>query len=112
MFFHLFQFFFHWFSARTLHLIHSPFVYDFCIKVLPNSPTKVGENIENLRKNLLKDNRSLLLTDFGAGMSGNEAIKKEKNSGGKLPKVRHADAKKANFCFVYVSIINPKKPWN
>lgn len=108
MFFHLFQFCFHWFSARTFHLIHSPFVYDFCTKVLPNRPTKVGENIENLRKNLLKDNRTLLLTDFGAGMLGKEAIKKEKTIG-QIAKSSARRHKEGEFLFRLCQHYQPKR---
>lgn len=79
MLFHLYHFLLHWLSARTLHLIHSPFVYDFCTKVLPHKHSQMGENIENLRKKLLKDETTLLLTDFGAGMLGKAAVQKEKN---------------------------------
>ncbi len=56
------------------HGIHSPFVFDFITKVLNDKKayTAYGK-IENLRRQLLQDQRLLLVDDFGAGsVTGNK----------------------------------------
>src|SRR5678815_6084092 len=52
------------------HGIHSPFVFDFVTKVL-NDRTEYEDynNIESLRKKLLKDQTILAIEDHGAGSS-------------------------------------------
>lgn len=57
------------------HGIHSPFVYDLVSSVLnDNRYYYAYEKIEQVKKNLLQDNRTLFVEDFGAGSSinGNE----------------------------------------
>jgi predicted O-methyltransferase YrrM len=53
------------------HGIHSPFVFEFIIKVL-NDKTKYDayEKVEGLRKQLLSDSCMLVVEDFGAGSKG------------------------------------------
>lgn len=53
--------------CRSLHSIHSPFVYDFCTKVLPYYTSDVGKKIERLRHDLLQDNHIIEWEDLGAG---------------------------------------------
>src|SRR5215813_2868858 len=50
------------------HGIHSPFVFDFISNVL-NDRNEYPEyaKVELLRKNLLRDNTSLTVEDYGAG---------------------------------------------
>lgn len=55
-------------SSGKGHGIHSPFVFDFVTKVLnSNIYFKVYDEIEPLRKKLLKDNHVITIEDFGAG---------------------------------------------
>ena len=50
------------------HGIHSPFVYDFIVHVLnDNRHFYAYDEVERLRKALLKDNKVLTIEDFGAG---------------------------------------------
>lgn len=53
--------------CRSLHTIHSPFVYEFCTKVLPSATSDVGKKIEDLRQDLLQDNSIIEWEDLGAG---------------------------------------------
>ena len=58
----------HQFNAKTRHGIHSPFVYNLVDKVIYDFKDKPEYlEIENLRKNLLKDDRTITITDLGAG---------------------------------------------
>jgi predicted O-methyltransferase YrrM len=56
------------------HGIHSPFIFDFIIKVL-NDKTDFPEykKVENLRNQLAQDNRILKVEDFGAGSSSGKS---------------------------------------
>src|SRR4051812_8441582 len=48
--------------------MHSPFVFDFILHVLNNKKKLYPpKQIENLRQQLLKDNRLLTIRDLGAG---------------------------------------------
>jgi predicted O-methyltransferase YrrM len=50
------------------HGIHSPFVFDLFNQVINNkSPFYAYSRIENIRKELLKDNTEIIRTDLGAG---------------------------------------------
>lgn len=50
------------------HGIHSPFVYDFVTKVLNDrSEPEVFQSIESLRRDLRRDDRRVMVEDFGAG---------------------------------------------
>ena len=49
------------------HGIHSPFVFDFIVHVLNDKKTHPPLEIEECRKQLLKDDTVLQITDFGAG---------------------------------------------
>ena len=56
------------FRAGNEHSLHSPFLYEFYLKVLKDSkPQNDFAGIEDLRENLLSDNREIEITDFGAG---------------------------------------------
>jgi len=48
------------------HGMHSPFVYDFIRHVL-NGKTGETDDIENLRRQLLRDGSEIFVEDFGAG---------------------------------------------
>lgn len=64
-------------KAKDAHSLHSPFVFEFYAKVLKDK-THFAEydEIENLRKQLLSDNRIVNITDFGAGAKTNKSIQR------------------------------------
>jgi len=58
----------HRLAAKTRHGVHSPFVYRLVDEVIYDfSPKKVYAGIENARKRLINDNRTITVTDLGAG---------------------------------------------
>jgi predicted O-methyltransferase YrrM len=60
----------HLLSARTLNGVHSPFLFEFFSFVLDkNRRYYAFERIEKERRKLLKDDRIIRRTDFGAGSS-------------------------------------------
>lgn len=64
----------HQLRGYNRHGIHSPFVYDFLEHVLYLDPkTKEFDELVILRKKLLKDSRSLQITDLGAGSQINKS---------------------------------------
>jgi predicted O-methyltransferase YrrM len=62
----------HWLTARTAYGAHSPFVYSFVRNVLPARRMAVGNQLEALRRRLLRDDRVLEIEDFGAGYGGHQ----------------------------------------
>jgi len=64
----IFNYISHQFNAKTRHGIHSPFVYNLVDKVIYDFKDKPEyREIENLRKKLLNNDRSITITDLGAG---------------------------------------------
>ncbi|MEZ5058004.1 MAG: class I SAM-dependent methyltransferase [Saprospiraceae bacterium] len=62
------DFFKFYFSAGTLHSVHSPYIFDFCKNVLDDKRFYYAfGGLEQLRKLLLKENQTLQVKDFGAG---------------------------------------------
>ena len=70
----------HRFKAKNRHGIHSPFVYRLVDKVIYDfEAKKVYIDVENLRKQLLIDNRIITITDLGAGSHINNNRQKRVN---------------------------------
>lgn len=56
------------FASKNEHSLHSPFVFELYMKIIQaKTPFPVFEQIENLRKKLLKNRSKINITDFGAG---------------------------------------------
>ena len=67
------SYFQHYFPAKTRHGIHSPFVYQLVDEVIYDTHNKPAYNqIEALRRGLLQDNRTITVTDLGAGSHVNK----------------------------------------
>ena len=65
-------------SAKTRHGVHSPFVYKLIDEVIYDFKDKSSyKNIEDLRKKLLNDERSITITDLGAGSHVNNQKQKQ-----------------------------------
>lgn len=64
----LFTFLQFYFSAATLHGVHSPFIFDFCKNILDDKRHYYAfKNIEQLRRSLLSEKKKIRPQDFGAG---------------------------------------------
>ena len=58
----------HFFTARNEHSLHSPFVFDFYINCLKIKSTFYPfKRIEQYRNSLLFSNKTIEITDLGAG---------------------------------------------
>ena len=60
----------HLLSARSTagYGVHSPYVYDFLTKVVRNkTDLKIVSHVDSLRRAMLSDKRSIMVTDLGAG---------------------------------------------
>jgi predicted O-methyltransferase YrrM len=60
----------HFLTSRSTagHGVHSPYVYDFLTKVVRNeTDAKIVSQVESLRREMLSDRRSIMVTDLGAG---------------------------------------------
>ena len=71
----------HQFRAKTRHGVHSPFAYRLVDKVIYDFHAKtVYQDIEQLRNNLLHDERRISITDPGAGSYVNNNKQKQISS--------------------------------
>jgi predicted O-methyltransferase YrrM len=60
----------HLLTARSTagHGVHSPYIYDFLTKVIRNkTDVKIVNQVVSLRRTMLSDKRSIMVTDLGAG---------------------------------------------
>ncbi|MGF7042752.1 O-methyltransferase [Mucilaginibacter lappiensis] len=68
----------HRLKAKNRHGLHSPFVYKLVDSVIYDyTDSKVYQEIENIRKKLLVDNRVITITDLGAGSHLNNKRQKQ-----------------------------------
>lgn len=68
----------HRLKAKNRHGLHSPFVYKLVDSVIYDyADSKVYQEIENIRKKLLVDNRVITITDLGAGSHLNNKRQKQ-----------------------------------
>ncbi|MBA2250089.1 MAG: class I SAM-dependent methyltransferase [Chitinophagaceae bacterium] len=87
------------------HGIHSPFVYDFVENVLQNKKNfSACQDIEQLRKKLLQDERLINVTDHGAGSAMLTARKK------KVKDIARTSLKNKKFAQLLFRIVGYYKP--
>jgi predicted O-methyltransferase YrrM len=100
-------FFQHRFTAKTRHGVHSPFMYRLIDKVIYDTkPRKVFSFIENLRKDLLKDERTISITDLGAGSHVNNNKQKQ------VKQIASNALKPAKIAQLIYRIVNDLHPKN
>ena len=65
----------YWFSAKTAHGIHSPFVFQLYNEVINTKGNYYSfDKIEQLRKKLLLSQKEIDVTDLGTGKSGKRTV--------------------------------------
>jgi len=116
------------FRAGNEHSLHSPFMFDFYLKVLQNQDNKDEfERIEALREALLKDKREIEITDFGAGSKVNQSnlrkikdIARNSQKSSKLAQLFYRIIRRYNYTYIldlgtslgitttYLASANPK----
>jgi predicted O-methyltransferase YrrM len=79
-------------KAKDEYSLHSPFLFEFYIKIVNDKGILESfQEIENLREQLLQDERIISITDFGAGsklnLSNNRKIKDIAKNSQKSPKL-------------------------
>jgi predicted O-methyltransferase YrrM len=73
-----FDYLMHKLTAKNRHGLHSPFVYRLVDEVIYDfSEKEIYREIENARKRLLNDNRTIAVTDLGAGSHLNKNREKQ-----------------------------------
>ncbi|HEY4327413.1 MAG TPA: class I SAM-dependent methyltransferase [Mucilaginibacter sp.] len=97
----------HRFKAKNRHGLHSPFVYRLADKVFYDfGDKKVYDEAENLRKQLLIDNRIITITDLGAGSLIN------KNNQKKIGDLAHNALKSPKLAQLLYRLAADLKPQN
>lgn len=95
----------HFFSAKTRHGVHSPFVYRLVDEIVYDTSAKTSYSpIENLRQQLLSDTRTIRITDLGAGSHLNNDKKKQVKS---LARNALKSAKLAQLIYRLAKDLNP-----
>jgi len=96
----------HRFKAKSRHGLHSPFVYRLADKVIYDfEPKKVYGDIESLRKKLLNDERTISVTDLGAGSLVNNNRQKRVSD---IAKNALKPPKLAQMLYRLAADLNPK----
>lgn len=79
--FQLKSYFNYWLEAMDEHSLHSPFIYGFYRDVIIKENTEaIFQGIENVRKDLLADNREIKINDLGAGSSITKSVNRRISS--------------------------------
>jgi predicted O-methyltransferase YrrM len=92
-------------KAFKLHGVHSPFVFDLYHQViLHDGDYYAYPIIEELRQHLLQDDRTLLVTDFGAGPKA--GLKQER----KVSYIARTSAKPAKYAQLLFRLVNYFQP--
>lgn len=92
-------------TAKTEHSLHSPFVFDLYTKVITDAtPFYSFEDIENIRKELLKSNEIISVTDYGAG---SKIFKSNKR---KVSDIARYSLKSPKYAQLLFRLINYLKP--
>jgi predicted O-methyltransferase YrrM len=94
-------------TAQTKHDVHSPFVFDFVTNAI-NKKNHVPEfdQIEDRRKELLKDDKIINVTDYGTAFKGPKTYQR------KISAITYHSAKPAKYAQLLYRIINYFKPQN
>jgi len=88
------------FSNKNGRKIHSPFLYNFAIKVLKDSQkNKYFNTFEKLRTNFLKNNQVINVLDLGAGS------KKNKNSLKKISDIAKFSLSSPKYCRLFYRLV-------
>lgn len=91
--------------AFKLHGIHSPFFFDLYNQVILHTGTYYAYlRVEKLRRNLLQDNRSLQVTDLGAG---SKTVNYNKR---KIKAIARTSAKPAKYGKLLFRLVNHFQP--
>jgi len=97
----------HRFKAKNRHGIHSPFVYRMVDDVIYDfDAKKVYTDVENLRQQLLIDNRIITITDLGAGSHVNNNRRK------KISDIAHNALKPPKLAQLLYRLVADLKPRN
>jgi predicted O-methyltransferase YrrM len=97
----------HRFKAKNRHGVHSPFVYRLVDKVIYDfDAKKVYTDVENLREQLLIDNRIITITDLGAGSHVNNNRQK------KISDIAHDALKPPKLAQLLYRLVAGLKPRN
>ena len=95
------------FRAKSKHSAQAPFLYELITQVIDkNTDNNSCKNIEILRKELCKQERTIKITDFGAGSTINNSKSR------KVKDVAKNSAKNAKFGKLLYRIIQFYKPKN
>lgn len=99
----------YWFFAKYKHGhgIHSPLVYDLLTNIIEDfTPFYCFEEIEQYRRTLLQNNKTITVTDYGAGSKVNDSNKR------KISQIAKYSLTKPKYAQLLFRLVNYFKPNN
>lgn len=100
-FFRLKSFIAYWLSAVDEHSLHSPFFFDLYTKTLQAKDVTIDlTQIEELRIGLLRDDRTIEVTDYGSGSAHFRSSKR------KISDIARTSLSPQKYSLLYLSIIH------
>ena len=100
-----FRFLRYYLTAQSKHAIHSPFVYSLVTNViLPDRNDVQFSRIENIRRHLLRNRKSIVKEDYGAGRKVSN-LKEET-----IASIVAGSSKQARYCRLLYRLVNYFQP--
>jgi predicted O-methyltransferase YrrM len=93
----------YWLDAVDEHSLHAPFLFDFYTHTIKGETGELGE-IENLRKKLLKDERTIQVTDYGKGSKHGSRAER------KISDIAETSLSPSRYSALYHRIVQQRKP--
>ncbi len=93
----------YWLDAVDDHSLHAPFLFDFYTTLITREAGEL-HTVENLRKQLLKDDRIIEVTDFGKGSKHLHQAQR------KISDIAHTSLSPPKYTALYHRIINHRQP--
>lgn len=99
------QFFYYWLKAIDKYSLQSPFIYHFYTQVIElNSVSHDFSPIENLRQDLIRDNRTIDVLDLGVG---SKVLKGKTRKVSSIARTSLSSSKFSQFLFKIILNRNP-----
>ncbi len=103
----IFRYLKYWFTAKTKHGVHSPFVFDLVVNVFDdNKVYPCYKKIDNLRNKLYQSDAVIEVKDFGAGSLINPSSKR------KVADIAKNSSKSSKYGQLLFRIVHRFKPSN
>ncbi len=84
IFFQVYSYIQHWLKRKDEHSLHSPFLFDFYVKVIKNKASFKVDSIEKYRSALLQNNSQIPIEELGALSKKHDNVRIKNKAGSSL----------------------------